>query len=80
MTRAKVTSKGQITLPKRVRVRLGLAAGDEVEFVEDGGEFRLRRHVGESPVAPYRGHLSHLLGESRTRSSRSCGAVLDHRP
>ncbi|HAZ27071.1 TPA: AbrB family transcriptional regulator [Candidatus Acetothermia bacterium] len=64
MTKAKVTSKGQITLPKRVRARLGLAAGDEVEFVEDGGEFRLRRHVGDSPFAPYRGHLSHLRGKS----------------
>ncbi|MBC7080615.1 MAG: AbrB/MazE/SpoVT family DNA-binding domain-containing protein [Methanothrix sp.] len=64
MTKAKLTSKGQITLPKRVRVRLGLAMGDVVEFVEDGGEFRLRRHVGESPFAPYRGHLSRLRGES----------------
>jgi len=64
MTRAKVTSKGQITLPKRVRTRLGLVPGDEVEFVEEGGEFRLRRHVGDSPFAPYRGHLSKLRGKS----------------
>ncbi len=64
MTKAKLTSKGQITLPKRVRVRLGLATGDEVEFVEYGGEFRLRRHVRESAFAPYRGHLSHLREES----------------
>jgi len=64
MTKAKVTSKGRITLPKRVRTRLGLAPGDEVEFIENGGEFRLRRHVGESPFAPYRGHLSHLRGEA----------------
>jgi len=59
-----MTSKGQITLPKRVRMRLGLTTGDEVEFVEDGGEFRLRRHVGDSPFGPYRGHLSHLRGKS----------------
>lgn len=64
MTKAKVTSKGQINLPKRVRIRSGLEPGDEVEFVEDGGGFCLRRHLGESPFAPYRGHLAHLRGKS----------------
>ena len=35
--RATVTSKGQITLPKEVRVRHGLKPGDTVEFLEEGG-------------------------------------------
>ena len=35
--RAKVTSKGQITLPKEVRERLNIKEGDEVEFFEEGG-------------------------------------------
>jgi antitoxin PrlF len=34
MATATLTSKGQITLPKVVRERLGVAAGDKVEFVE----------------------------------------------
>lgn len=34
MATATVTSKGQITLPKSVRERLGVEAGDKVEFVE----------------------------------------------
>ena len=34
MASATVTSKGQITLPKSVRERLGIEAGDRVEFVE----------------------------------------------
>jgi antitoxin PrlF len=39
---ATVTSKGQITLPKIVRERLGVDAGDKVEFVEtQPGVFRL---------------------------------------
>ncbi len=34
MASATITSKGQITLPKSVRERLGIEAGDRVEFVE----------------------------------------------
>jgi|CXWL01.1.fsa_nt_gi AbrB family looped-hinge helix DNA binding protein len=42
MNVAKITSKGQITVPARVRERLMLRAGDKVAFVEMPGEgFRL---------------------------------------
>jgi AbrB family looped-hinge helix DNA binding protein len=38
MTAAKLTSKGQLTLPKDVRDALGVGPGDRVDFVkmEDG--------------------------------------------
>ncbi|HVL56948.1 MAG TPA: AbrB/MazE/SpoVT family DNA-binding domain-containing protein [Burkholderiaceae bacterium] len=43
MSSATITSKGQITIPASVRQRLGVAAGDRVEFVEIGpGEFALK--------------------------------------
>lgn len=36
MATATMTSKGQITIPKVVRERLGLDTGDQIEFVETG--------------------------------------------
>ena len=34
---SRVTSKGQITIPKAVRERLNLAEGDKVAFIEKDG-------------------------------------------
>ncbi len=34
MASATLTSKGQVTLPKSVRERLGVEAGDRLEFIE----------------------------------------------
>jgi antitoxin PrlF len=43
MGKAKMTSKGQITVPKDVRLKLNLKPGDRVLFiVEDDGVVRLR--------------------------------------
>ncbi len=43
MATATLTSKGQITIPLKVRQKLGLDAGDRVEFVELApGEFALK--------------------------------------
>lgn len=43
MTAATLTSKGQVTIPLEVRRRLGLDAGDRIEFVElEGGEYAIK--------------------------------------
>jgi len=51
MSEAKMTSKGQITVPKDVRQRLGLKAGDRVRFLlEADGRVRLmpaKRDISE---------------------------------
>jgi antitoxin PrlF len=40
---SKITSKGQVTIPKEIRDELGLLPGTEVEFVQDVDEARVRR-------------------------------------
>ncbi len=42
---SRMTSKGQITIPKDVRTALGLKPGDEVDFVQNKGVIQLRRKV-----------------------------------
>jgi antitoxin PrlF len=37
-----ISSKGQVTVPQEVRIRLGLKTGDRVEFVVEGGNTILR--------------------------------------
>ena len=38
-----VTTKGQVTIPKAIRDRLGLRPGDQVEFVEKDGQVVVRK-------------------------------------
>ena len=42
MATAMVTSKGQITVPKNVRTKLGLKAGHRVEFIETDAGFLVK--------------------------------------
>ncbi len=60
MPKTKITSKGQITIPKTVRDRLGLRAGDEIDFVEDISGVRIQKRMPSSPFTKYRGFLTHL--------------------
>jgi AbrB family looped-hinge helix DNA binding protein len=38
----RITSKGQVTIPKAIREKLGVKPGDEVEFVEVDGQISVR--------------------------------------
>lgn len=60
MPTATVTSKGQVTLPQKVREALRIRPGDRIDFVVgEDGEVRLR--AGEVDVNELRG-LLHRTG------------------
>lgn len=42
----RITSKGQVTIPKEIRDEFGLLPGTEVEFVESDGEIRIQKVAG----------------------------------
>lgn len=54
MPTATVTSKGQITLPKTVREKLGVDTGDQVDFVVN--------EQGDVVVRPLSGDVTRLRG------------------
>jgi antitoxin PrlF len=62
---AKVTSKGQITLPREIRRRLGVRAGDRVEFEDDGKVMKVRPVRKESPFEKYAGIGNPGIGKGR---------------
>jgi len=63
MATSRMTAKGQITIPKELRERLGLRPGDEVEFVQQEGGLLVQKRMTVSPFTRYRGYLHHLKGQ-----------------
>jgi len=55
--RTKVSEKGQITVPKRLREQLGIRAGDELDLIEDEGKLVVRKAMPSDPVASVYGIL-----------------------
>lgn len=62
---AKITAKGQITVPNEVRRALGVGAGDRLGFEERDGEMRMVPIRAESPFARYRGIGNPLIGSGK---------------
>ena len=53
-----ISSKGQVTVPQEIRIRLGLKEGDRVEFVVEGGNTIIRpARSAENPFEAYAGIL-----------------------
>ena len=52
---ARITSKGQITVPHEIRRALGVLPGDKLLFERDGVSVRVRPVRTRSPFEKYRG-------------------------
>lgn len=56
----RVTTKGQVTIPKEIREALGIEPGDEIVFEPTDSGYELRKEAptteeGEDPFETYRG-------------------------
>lgn len=56
----RVTTKGQVTIPKYIRDELGIEPGDEITFREDESGYRIQKKApttadGDDPFETYRG-------------------------
>lgn len=60
---SRVTSKGQITIPKAVRERLNLTEGDKVAFIEKDGNIVITR----SSVIALREFLDSMSAEAQAK-------------
>ena len=67
---AKITSKGQITVPREVRRLLGVRAGDRLLFESDGKGIRVRPVRSKSPFSKYRGIGNPGIGSGRKSIGR----------
>ena len=63
MITAKVTSKGQVTIPKVIREKLGVHPGEDVGFEERDNLLVISKVVTKSTFDIWMGKLKHLEGK-----------------
>jgi AbrB family looped-hinge helix DNA binding protein len=60
----RVTQKGQVTIPRKIRLMLSIKTGDEVFFEMDKNNVVLKKKTdADRDFKKYVGFLSHLSGE-----------------
>lgn len=67
---AKITSKGQVTVPREVRRILGVRAGDKLIFENDESGVRVRPVRSQSAFSKYRGIGNPGVGSGRKNIAR----------
>ena len=63
MPKARITTKGQVTIPKGIRQQLGLRVGDEIDFVAEDGVVRVTKVIRDNPFDKWDGYLKDLAGQ-----------------
>lgn len=75
---AKITSKGQITVPKRIRTSLGVKPGDSIVFEESGKDVVVRPVRNKRPFEKYRGIGNRGIGQGREAIIRELREMRGH--
>ncbi len=68
--RAKITSKGQVTLPKEMRDKIGIDTGSFIEIRETEAGYLINKQVDDDCLKRYIGILDkgHKAGSNKTSS------------
>ncbi|MGH9416352.1 MAG: AbrB/MazE/SpoVT family DNA-binding domain-containing protein [Terriglobales bacterium] len=70
---SKISSKGQVTIPIAIRKRLGLRAGDRIEFVMERTRTVLRPlRASARPFSEFQGILGNQFPGGREEGFRPC--------
>ena len=73
MELAKVTSKGQVTIPVEIRKKLGIKNGDKVLFIEDAG----RIYMMNSSMEAFREAQMAFKGEAERLGLKNDDDVME---
>lgn len=73
MELAKVTSKGQVTIPIEIRKKLGIKNGDKVLFIEESG----RIYIMNSSMDALREEQQEFAGEAERLGLKNDEDVMD---
>ena len=73
MELAKVTSKGQVTIPIEIRKKLGIKNGDKILFVEESG----RIYMMNSSMEALREAQMEFLGEAERLGLKNDDDVME---
>jgi len=52
-----LTEKSQVTIPKKIRMQLGIRPGDEVEFIIEKNKAILKKKAKELPFNKWKSYL-----------------------
>lgn len=78
MPRTTLTSKGQLTLPKALRERLRLEAGDRIDFTLDDCGRLIGTPVEQDPLGELIGSLSHLAKDRPVTLEEMDKSIREH--